>query len=162
MGRWSALETTLPRIEPPPPLDPSACAAADRPAMATRVTTVVRNTETGGGMARMLFPGGGWSHTETLEGEARLTCCDDETGEEGRRALMLLAGTADRRGQHGLRRPLLDRARGGKPPPTHDRQPVAHAEQLRQIRAHQQHRLALCGATRDCLVDLRPAADADA
>src|SRR5437763_13032873 len=156
MGCWSTLETTLPRTEP------SACAWAERGAAPNNPASVATTTVSGRVMARMLLSRAVGSHTETLEGEAGLTCCDDATGEEGRRALMLLACTADRRGQHGFGRPLLDRARGGKPPATHHRQPVAHPEQFRQIRAHQQHRLALCGTARDRLVDLRPAADVDA
>src|SRR5437879_3228257 len=69
---------------------------------------------------------------------------------------------ADRRREHRLGSPLRDGARGRQPPATHDRQPIAQPEQLREIGAYQQHGLPRLGRARDGLVQLRPTADVDA
>src|SRR5213082_85239 len=74
IGCWSALETTLPRMVP------SACAWAERGAAPHNPASVVRTTTNGRAMARMLLSRAYRSHTETLEGEKGLTCCEDATG----------------------------------------------------------------------------------
>ena len=69
----------------------------------------------------------------------------------------------DRRVQHAFRRPLADRAHRRQPAAAHHREPVAEAEQLRQVGADHQHRLAAASAASAmAVVDLRLAADVDA
>ena len=68
----------------------------------------------------------------------------------------------DRRLEHALGRPLRDRARRAEAAAAHHGHAVAHPEQLRQVGAHHQHRLARGRRARDRLVDLRLARDVDA
>src|SRR5512134_1662951 len=68
----------------------------------------------------------------------------------------------DRGVQHGFRGPLTGGPRGRQASAAHDCQPITESEQLGQVRADDEHRLALVGRAGNHLVDLRLAADVDA
>src|SRR5438270_11633088 len=69
-----------------------------------------------------------------------------------------LAVLTDRKLHHPLRRPFVRRPHVAQLPAGHHRQPVADAEQLRQVTAHEQDRLALGCQFADQPVNLRLAA----
>src|SRR5258706_13447067 len=67
--------------------------------------------------------------------------------------------TADGRKHDRLRRPLFDRARGGKSPTTHHCDAIAHSEDLREIGTDHQYCSIFIGAPGDDFIDLRLAPD---
>ena len=68
---------------------------------------------------------------------------------------------SDRNPQELRLAPLAARPDGDQPSADHDADRVAHAEQLRKVRAHEDHRLSLGSQPADDLIDLRLAADID-
>src|SRR5712691_5191756 len=70
--------------------------------------------------------------------------------------------TTNCRLHHRLRGPLIDWSRFRKTPSAHDRQPITHAKQFRQIGTDHQDRFVLLRATRDRFIHLRLTADIDA
>ena len=87
-------------VVPDAELMANARAWAERGAAPNNPASVATTTVSGRVMARMLLSRAVGSHTETLEGEAGLTCCDDATGCKPKIAGL---GSALRKNQTDLR-----------------------------------------------------------